>query len=554
MKLSEFEEDLKAMTGAAFGLNDADLKNFNISAPPSHIPADLSVAWPIAAAKTLKLSPSEIAKKLKAVYAGKCDSQVLPPGFLNISLRDDVLVESAGQILSDAAYFSNSAYAKEKINIEFVSANPTGPMHLASGRGATLGDSLARIMRCLGYRVDEEFYVNDMGKQVELLGASLKARRLGAEPPEGGYKGAYLKDIAAGLPALAAGWTDKQFSEYAVKEMLALHRADMKAFGVQFDRWFLESELHDEKTPDDTLEELKKRGMTYEKEGAVWLGTSTVMDSDDKDRVLVKSDGHNTYFLNDIAYHLNKFDRGFTKVIDIWGADHHGHVPRMEVAISALGREKEAFKVIIHQMVALKRGTETVKMSKREGDFVSLKELVAEVGPDACRFFFAMHSPNSHMTFDIDLAKKRSNDNPVFYVQYVHARIVSIFSNAREKGVNPERGFDAARVTLNAEERGLILKLMWFGSVLEACVRESSPISDHLPERAVRHVPLLLRQAQGPGRRRTGDHGPPPVPAEAVKQVIAQGLGLRRHRPEKCENKVLLTSFPPSRRLVGAST
>jgi arginyl-tRNA synthetase len=527
MKLSEFEEDLKGMTGAAFGLNDAELKNFNVSAPPAHIKADLSVAWPIAAARTLKKSPLKIAEDLKAALAGKYDAQVLPPGFVNINLRDDVLVDSARQILSDAAYFSNPAYAKEKINIEFVSANPTGPMHLASGRGATLGDSLARIMRCLGYRVNEEFYVNNRGKQVELLGASLKARLLGAEPPEGGYKGGYLKDIASGLPKDAAGWTDKQFSEYAVKEMLALHRDDMKAFGVRFDRWFLESELHDDKSPEKTLEELKKRGMTYEKEGAVWLGTSTVMDSDDKDRVLVKSDGHNTYFLNDIAYHLNKFDRGFTKVIDIWGADHHGHVPRMEMAISALGRDKEDFRVIIHQMVALKRGEETVKMSKREGDFVSLKELLDEVGPDACRFFFAMHSPNSHMTFDVDLAKKRSNDNPVFYVQYVHARIVSIFGNAKDKGVDPGRDFAPAKIALNEEERGMILKMMWFGSVLETCVRESSPhpLTTYLSELSAMFHSFY-------GKHKVLDAADPQTTAfrlfllKAVKHVIAGGLGL----------------------------
>lgn len=527
MKLSALESVLKAEVKAAFGLDDAQLKNFSVSAPPSHIKADLSVAWPIAAAKTLKKPPLKIAEELKAALAGKYDAEVLPPGFVNIRLPDRVLTDAAGQILSDAAYFSNPAYAKEKINIEFVSANPTGPMHLASGRGATLGDSLARIMRCLGYRVDEEFYVNNMGKQVELLGASLKARLLDAEPPEGGYKGGYLKDIASGLPAAASGWTDEEFSKYAVDQMLTLHRADMKAFGVRFDRWFLESELHNDKLPEKTLAELKKRGMTYEKEGAVWLGTSTVMDSDDKDRVLVKSDGHNTYFLNDIAYHLNKFDRGFTKVIDIWGADHHGHVPRMEMAISALGRKKEAFKVIIHQMVALKRGAETVKMSKREGDFVPLKELLEEVGPDACRFFFAMHSPNSHMTFDIDLAKKRSNDNPVFYVQYVHARICSIFGNAKDKGVDPGRDFDPAKAALNDEERGMILKMMWFGSVLEVCVRESSP---HLLTTYLSELSAMFHSFYT--KHKVLDAAEPETTAfrlsllKAVKHVIARGLGL----------------------------
>ncbi|OGS07623.1 MAG: arginine--tRNA ligase [Elusimicrobia bacterium RIFOXYA12_FULL_51_18] len=527
MKLSALETALRAEVKAAFNLDDAQLKHFTVSAPPSHIKADLSVAWPIAAARTLKKPPLRIAEELKAALTGKYDAQVLPPGFVNINLKDSVLVDAAGQILSDAGYFLNPAYAKEKINIEFVSANPTGPMHLASGRGATLGDSLARIMRFLGYSVAEEFYVNNMGKQVERLGASLKARSLGAEPPEDGYKGGYLKDIAAGLPEDASGWTDKQFSEYAVNSMLALHKADMKAFGVEFDRWFLESELHENKSPERTLEELQKRGMIYEKEGAVWLGTSTVMDSDDKDRVLVKSDGHNTYFLNDISYHLNKLDRGFTKLIDIWGADHHGHVPRMETAISALSGEKEAFKVIIHQMVALKRGAETVKMSKREGDFVSLKELLEEVGPDACRFFFAMHSPNSHMTFDIDLAKKRSNDNPVFYVQYVHARICSIFNNAEDKGVDPGTVFDAAKVALNSEERGMIMKMMWFGGVLEACVRDSSP---HLLTTYLSELSAMFHSFYD--KHKVLDASDPGTTAfrlfllKAVKHVIAQGLGL----------------------------
>jgi arginyl-tRNA synthetase len=527
MKLSALETALKAEVKAVFGLDDAGVAHFLLSAPPPHIKADISLAWPISAAKLLKKKPLQIAEELKTALSGKYDAQVLPPGFVNFRLEDRDLVEAAGRISADDAYFADPAYAKEKVNMEFVSANPTGPMHLASGRGATLGDSLARIMSFLGCRVEKEFYVNNIGKQVELLGLSLKARLLGAEPPEGGYKGAYLKDIAARLPKEAAGWTDKQFSDLALDEMLVLHKADMKAFGVEFDRWFLESELHAAKGPENAKTELTKRGMTYEKDGAVWLGTSSGMDSDDKDRVLVKSDGRNTYFLNDIAYHLDKFERGFTKVVDVWGADHHGYVPRMEAAVAALGHDKDAFKVVIHQMVALKRGTELVKMSKREGDFVSLKELVDEVGADACRFFFAMHSPNSHMTFDIDLAKKRSNDNPVFYVQYVHARICSIFSHAAEKGVNPERGFDAAKIVLNEEERGLALKLMWLGKVLEACLRDWSPhqLTTYLSE-----LSALFHSFYG--KHKVLDAADPETTAfrlfllKAVKSVIARGLGL----------------------------
>jgi arginyl-tRNA synthetase len=527
MKFSELETEMRDEAKAVFGLEDRQLKQFALSAPPPHIKADLSLAWPIAAAKVLKKPPLQIAGEFKAALAGKYDAQIMPPGFVNIRLRDSALVDSADQITSDAAYFTNPAYTRERINIEFVSANPTGPMHLASGRGATLGDSLARIMRFLGYKVETEFYVNNIGKQVELLGQSLRARSLGQDPPEGGYKGAYLKDIAAALPKEAGGWTDKQFSEFAVKQMLELHKADMKAFGVEFDRWFLESELHEAAGPEKAREELKKRGMTYEKEGALWLGTSSEMDSDDKDRVLVKSDGRNTYFLNDIAYHLNKFERGFTKLIDIWGADHHGYVPRMEAAAAALGHEREAFRIVIHQLVHLKRGAELVKMSKREGDFISLKELVDEVGSDACRFFFAMHSPNSHMTFDIDLAKKQSNDNPVFYVQYVHARITSIFNNAVEKGVDPKRAFDAAQVRLNEEERGLVLKLMWFGNILEACVRDSSPhhLTTYLSE-----LSALFHSFYD--KHKVLDAAAPEATAlrlfllASVKRVIAHGLAL----------------------------
>ncbi|MBI4801457.1 MAG: arginine--tRNA ligase [Elusimicrobia bacterium] len=527
MKLSVLESALKAEIKISLGLSNEQLKNFSVSPPPPHIRADLSLAWPIAAAKTLRKPPSKIAGEVKQALAGKFSAQVLPPGFVNIRLPDKVLIEAASGMVSDAGWFLDPRHCGETVNIEFVSANPTGPLHLASGRGAVLGDSLARIMRFLGGKVSEEFYVNNIGKQVELLGLSLKARFLGQNPPEDGYQGGYLKETAAALPADAAAWTDKQFSEFAVNEMLALHKADMKAFGVEFDRWFMESELHEAKGPEKALEELKKRGMTYEKEGARWLGTSSVMDSDDKDRVLVKSDGHNTYFLNDIAYHLNKLDRGFTKVVDIWGADHHGHAPRMDAAVSALGHDKNVFKIVIHQQVLLKRGAQLVKMSKRAGDFISLKELMDEVGADACRFFFAMRSPDTHLTFDVDLAKKKSNDNPVFYVQYVHARINSIFNNAAQKGVDPAGTFDAAKLVLNEEERLLLLKLMWFERVLETCIRDFSPhhLTAYLTE-----LSALFHSFYD--RHKVLNPGDPGTSAfrlfllKGVKFAIAHGLGL----------------------------
>ena len=525
MKLSILEAGLKSRAAAAFSLEGEALSSFHLAAPPPHIDSDASIAWPIAGAKLLKKPPLKIAEELAAALAAECSAQAVPPGFVNVKFRDAFLFEALKE-LEDPACFERPEYKAEKINLEFVSANPTGPMHLASGRGATLGDSLARIYRALGAAVSTEFYVNNVGKQVELLGASLKARFKGDEPPENGYQGGYLKDMAAALPEDAAGWTDARFSEYAVTEMLKLHRADMKAFGVEFDRWFLESELHVAGGPAKALAALKERGMVLEKDGAVWFGAATELESDDKDRVLVKADGRNTYFLNDIAYHLDKFSRGFTRLIDIWGADHHGYVPRMEAAVGGLGGGGGKFKVLIPQQVALKRGEELVKMSKRAGDFIPLKELVDEVGADACRFFFAARGPHTHLTFDVDLAKKKSNDNPVFYVQYVHARIASIFANAAEKGVDPAAGFDQAGIVINADERALMLKLLWLEKALLDCARDSSPhhLTTYLTELAAGFHSFYDRnKVLDPQNKETTAYRL--FLLKAVQRVIARGLG-----------------------------
>ncbi len=526
MKLSSLEDELKRRAMAAFSLDEKAAAGFSLSAPPPHIKADISIAWPIAGAKLLKKPPLKIAAELKAALAPDFDAEAIPPGFVNLKLSDALLLEELRE-LDKADYFKRPEFGGQKINLEFVSANPTGPMHLASGRGATLGDSLARIWRALGAEVSTEFYVNNVGRQVELLGRSLKARFEGAEPPQDGYQGDYLKAMAAVLPKEASGWAEKQFSEHAVSEMLKLHRTDMKAFGVEFDRWFLESELHASGAPAAALAELKKRGMAYEKEGAVWFGAPAEAESEDKDRVLVKSDGRNTYFLNDIAYHLNKFSRGFTKLVDIWGADHHGYVPRLEAAVGALGAGLGSFKVIIHQQVALKRGDELVKMSKRAGDFISLKELVDDVGADACRFFFAARGPNTHLNFDVELAKKRSNENPVYYVQYVHARICSIFSNAPEKGVDPAAGFDAGGVVINPEERALMLKLLWLEKTLADCARDQSPhhLTTYLTElAALFHTFYDKHKVLDPENKEVSAYRL--FILKAVKSVIARGLGL----------------------------
>jgi len=526
MKISTLEADLKSRAKAALSLDDGALAGFVLAAPPPHIKADASIAWPISGAKLLKKPPFKIAEELGAALGGAIAAQAVPPGFINVTFKDDFLF-AALRHLEQPGCYTRPEFSGEKINLEFVSANPTGPMHLASGRGATLGDTLSRIWKALGAEVSTEFYVNNVGRQVEKLGLSLKARFEEQEPPADGYQGEYLKTLAAALPAEASGWSDRQFSAYAVAEMLKLHKADMKAFGVEFDRWFLESELHEADAPAKALATLKERGMAYEKEGAVWFGAASELESDDKDRVLVKSDGRNTYFLNDIAYHLNKFSRGFNRLVDIWGADHHGYVPRLEAAVGALGKGQGSFKVIIHQQVALLRGKEVVKMSKRAGDFISLKELVDDVGTDACRFFFASRGPNTHLNFDVELAKKKSNDNPVYYVQYVHARIASIFANAAEKGVDPAAGFDQAKVVINPDERALMLKLLWMEKALADCVRDQSPhhLTTYLTELAASFHSFY-------DRNKVLDPENRDVSAfrlfllKSVQGVIAKGLGL----------------------------
>ena len=455
-----------------------------VSAPPPHVKtADLSLPWPWAAAKAAKRNPLELAKTLALALASIPEVEsaaAAPPGFVNITLRSSALCANLKAItLAPKAYGEDSDGPKTKVLIEFVSANPTGPLHMASGRGATLGDSLVRIMRRLGRQAAAEYYVNDAGGRVELLGESIKARYFKQPPPEKGYQGDYLIDLAALAPKEAKDWDAKTWGRYAMDALLSSHRDDMKVFDCHFDRWFLESELFASGAVPKTLEFLKGRGMVFEKDDAVWLGTQSAEGStDDKDRVLVKRDGKPTYFLPDIAYHKDKYDRGFTRLIDIWGADHHGYVPRMKAAIAALGKPPESFHAIVHQLIHLFRGQEAVKMSKRAGTFISLREIIDEVGKDAARFFFALRTPDSHLNFDLELAKKQSSENPVFYVQYVHARICSIFRKAAETGLHPAGAplpMPNARLLAAPEERALLNKLAWFPEVLLDAERLLSP-------------------------------------------------------------------------------
>lgn len=501
-------------------------------APPNLENADVSTPWPLAAAKAAKRKPLDVAER--AAAATRIEGAALsatPPGFINARLEGSALARNLKELLRAPAEYGKGEGGRD-INLEFVSANPTGPVHVASARAATLGDSLARILKRRGHAVRTEYYVNDAGRQVENLGLSVKARYeqargREAEIPEGGYHGDYIKDIAASVPPEADAWDAAAFGRFAVAANLAAHKADMEKFGVVFDRWFLESELHEAKALDKVLEKLRKLGRVYDKDGAVWLGTGGEDGEDDKDRVLVRQDGRPTYFLGDIAYHQDKLDRGAKELIDIWGADHHGYLPRMKDAVAALGYPKGTFQAIIHQLVKLFRGSEAVKMSKRAGEFVTLRELVDEAGLDACRFFFAMRTPNAHMNFDIELAKKQSNENPVFYVQYVHARVCSIFREAAERGIRASASDEELAALDHPAERALLLKLAWFPEALRACEKELSPnaLATYLTELAglyhkfYEHCHVLDDAAPGKTRARL-------ALCDGVRALISEALSL----------------------------
>lgn len=468
--LDKLKQDISLKLSNTEFFKGFDLPTVDFTAAPAHTGADISLTWALAAAKKMRKSPMEIAqeacKVLNELTAVK-EATATAPGFINLKLEDSLIIE----IASDRRIKDREGQlAKQNILIEFVSANPTGPLHVASGRGASLGDSLVKIHRALGYACDSEYYVNDAGNQAELLAVSIKARKEGKEPPENGYHGSYLIDLAKRIPA---DLPEEQYGRWAMEELIKTQQQDMKDFHVDFTRWFRESDLHKEQAPKKALDYLTQKGFTYKKEDAVWFGsTQDTQAQDDKDRVLVRKDGRPTYFMADIAYHKNKYDRGYTTLIDILGADHHGYVPRMKAAVHALGHDEKTFVPIIHQLVHLTEHGEQVKMSKRAGHFITLRELMDDVGTDVCRFFFASRTPNAHMLFDMDLAKKRTNENPVFYVQYVHARIHSIFKSAAEKGFTDYPGITTPLV---AQERALLLKLIWFKQVLRNCIADLSP-------------------------------------------------------------------------------
>lgn len=423
----------EALREALDGLGVEAPATIHLERPARREHGEFSTNVAMATAKAAGRNPRELAQQIADSLMSDPPAHVVGvdvagAGFVNFRLDPGWLHDLIRTVLDAGAdYGRDDSGVGVRVMVEYVSANPTGPVHAGHARGAVYGDSLARLLRFVGHEVSDEFYVNDRGVQMQTFAASLAARRAGEEPPADGYQGRYIVDWAAEMPdgADPLAWGEAH--------ALADQRRVLAMLGVEFDTWFSERGLVDAGAIDETLEDLRERDMVEERDGAVWLRSSVF--GDDKDRVLVKSDGEYTYLLPDIAYHRDKFARGFDLVINVWGADHHGYVPRMKAAIQALGHDPDDLEVVITQLVRLERDGEEVKISKRSGDLITLEDLIYEVGADAVRLTYLLQSVDSPQTVDLDLVVSQSNENPVFYVQMANARIASIARVAQERGI-----------------------------------------------------------------------------------------------------------------------
>ncbi len=437
----ELRNDIKkAVEGANFNLKQ--LPEIQIEVPRVELHGDYASNIAMVLAGSLHKAPRNIAESIVSKFTSTLVDEitVAGPGFINFTLNNDWLYRNTEMILKSAGDYGKTNFGEGKsVQIEFVSANPTGPLHVGHSRGAVVGDVLANIMDAAGYNVEKEYYINDAGNQMDILARSTLLRYkqvLGMEVKldENSYAGDYLIDIGRELKELYDNKIlDKSEEEqleicreFAYKKMLKIIEEDLEGLGIEFDNWFSERQLHQGKII-ESIEILRENGYIYEKDEALWFKSSDF--GDDKDRVVIKSDGKTTYLAADIAYHLNKLSRGFDILINVWGADHHGYIPRMKSVIQAFDYAKEKLEILIVQLVSLLRDGKKVAMSKRSGEFVTMRELVKEVGRDAARYFYIMRSTDSHFDFDLDLAKEESNNNPVYYIQYAHARICSILDN-----------------------------------------------------------------------------------------------------------------------------
>ena len=477
-------------------LPPATLPDIPVERPQNREHGDLASSLPLKLARNLRLNPMDIAQRLVPLIPPAQELERVwaePPGFINFALKADWLVQQIEAILQAGEQYGNiDIGAGKRVQVEFVSVNPTGPLHVGHSRGGILGSTLANILAAAGYTVEKEYYVNDAGTQMDSFYRSLYVRyqqALGreAEMPQDGYVGTYMMDLANEVAAEEGDRFLDMPEEEAIgaiggiglQKMLKSIREDLERVRVGFDVWFSERSLYDGGQYEKALETLRQGGYLVQREGALWFTSSAL--GEDKDNVLVRSTGAPTYFASDIAYHYNKFlERRFDWVINIWGADHQGHVPRMKAMSSALGVSPERLTLIISQMVALKRGQEVVRASKRTGEFVTLRELVEEVGPDACRFFFLSRSAESQMEFDLELAKQESSENPVYYVQYAHARIASILRLAQERGIDYSDG--DVSLLIDSAELDLLRHMVQLPELVEAMAINLAP--HHLPHYA----------------------------------------------------------------------
>ena len=455
---------------------------------PEH--GDFAANLPLRIQGLARMKALDVAEALRArmpAHPAVSEVRVAPPGFLNLYL-DPAWAAGQARVIADTgdSWPPLDIGRGSKTQVEYVSANPTGPVHVGNGRGAAIGSTLANVLRATGHEVQEEYYINDAGSQVGVFARTLYARYeqlfgREAEIPENGYPGEYMRDIAArireehgdALLRPEGEPPDPQLGDEGIRLMVEQIREDLEAMGVVYDRWFEERSLQREGGPYGTvLALLREQGHIVEREGAVWFASSQLGES--KDNVLIRSDGVPTYFATDIAYHYDKFMlRGFDRVIDVWGADHQGHVSRVKAGITATGGDGNALDVLLYQLVTLKRAGAVVPLSKRAGEIVTLREVVGEVGRDAARFFFLLSSAGSAMDFDLDLAKRETDENPVYYVQYAHARIAGVLRNAVEQGLSAE-GAEPSLLTHEAEQ-ALIRKLLLLPEVLEEVVAELAP-------------------------------------------------------------------------------
>jgi len=488
------------------------LHPIQIEVPSQESFGDLATPVALSLAQQINKPPRKIAEDIVSSLQDMAIFEridIAGPGFINFTFSQAYIISEIRKLLQQKQdYLRPHTGKRRKVQIEFVSANPTGPLHLGHGRGAATGHALSNLLNAAGYDVEREYYINDAGRQVKLLGLSVFARYqhfLGEDYPfpEDGYKGKYIMEIAEelfrekGKKYVQMSFDDvaELFINYSYKKILQGIRSDLETFGITFDIWQSERELYESGEVHQSIEALRSKGLIYEHDGATWFRASAY--GDDKDRVIIKKDFAYTYFTSDIAYHAKKIERKFDNLIDIWGADHHGYIQRIGAVLEALGYPKEKLRVLLVQMVTLLRGGKPVQMSKREGEFVTLREVINEVGPDITKFIFLTRRPDSHLEFDLDAAKEQSSENPVFYVQYANARINSIFTHAREKNIMTEDldKTDLSMLTTPDEIR-IMKKLLMYPMVFEGAAASYEPhrITFYLQELAGIFHPYYNRQ------------------------------------------------------------